>query len=114
MTEAQWVILLLKIGSVAAIVSVAQWIACYTVFQPWWRSRIGRSLILLAGMSMVTPVLFILTLFFNLNRADSHILAWTEIALLFAYVPAMLWRSWIWTRVSVREEHGTLPCGKKD
>lgn len=114
MTQAQWITTLLEYGSVGAVTAILQWIAVYTWLQPWWKSHIGRSLILLAGFSMVTPVLFILSLFLHLNRGDSNVLAWIEIALLFAYVPAMAWRSVIWVRSARGEEHGLLPAGEKD
>ncbi len=53
-------------------------------------------------MSMVTPALFILSLFFDLNRGTSQALGWAEIVLLFAYAPAMIRRSFIWIQASRR------------
>ncbi len=114
MTQDQWVTRLLEIGSIGSIIAVVQWVAVYTVLQPWWRGRIGRSLVLFAGFSVVTPALFICSLFFHLNRGDSRVLAWLEISLLLAYIPAMAWRSVVWIRSGRAEEHGTLPCGEKD
>ena len=114
MTQDQWITRMLEAGSIGAVIAVIQWVTVYTVLQPWWRSPIGRSLVLFAGFSVVTPVLFILSLFFHLNLAGSHLLAWVEIALLIAYVPAMAWRSVVWIRSGRAEEHGTLPCGEKD
>ncbi len=96
---------LLIAGSFTAIIALAQWIAVYTLLEPWWRrdNQIGHSLVLLALFAMVTPALFILSLLLDLNRAASQILAWAEIVLLFSYAPAMGWRSIIWVRTSRRE-----------
>jgi hypothetical protein len=96
---------LLVWGSFTALISLAQWIAVYTALEPWWRrsNQIGHSLVLLAMFAMVTPVLFILSLLLDLNRATSQALAWVEIVLLFSYAPAMGWRSVIWIRTARRE-----------
>jgi hypothetical protein len=112
----QWVNRMLEIGSIGAVIAVLQGIGVYTRLQPWWKkgNQIGRSLVLFAGFSMVTPVLFLLSLFLHLNRGDSHLLAWVEIALLLAYVPAMAWRSLVWIRVSSTGETGKLSAGEKD
>jgi len=93
---------LLVAGSFTAIIAVAQWVAVYTVLEPWWRHPIGRSLVTLAAFATVTPALFILSLLFDLNRATSQLLAWIEIVLLFAYLPALGWRSLIWIRTARR------------
>ena len=96
---------LLIAGSFTAIIALAQWIAVYTLLEPWWRreNQIGHSLVLLALFAMVTPALLILSLLLDLNRAASQILTWAEIVLLFSYAPAMGWRSVIWIRTSRRE-----------
>lgn len=104
----------LKWSSVAAFAALAQWIAVYTWLQPWWRSWIGRSLVGLAAASMVTPALFILSLFFNLSRATSQVLAWAEVAVLIVITIGMVWRSVIWVQVSRDGTRGTLPAGEPD
>jgi hypothetical protein len=50
----------------------------------------------MAGLSMVTPVLFILSLFFDLNRATSEILAWIEVGVMFGTAALMARRSFVW------------------
>ena len=93
---------LIEWGSVAALAAVTQWIIVYTLLEPWWRrdNQIGHSLVLFAFFSMVTPALLLAALWF---RAPPRPLSWAEIGLLFAYVPAMTWRSIIWIRASHRE-----------
>jgi len=93
---------LLEWGSVAALAAVAQWVIVYTLLEPWWRrdNQIGHNLILFALLAMVTPALLLAALWFH---APPHALSWAEIVLLFAYAPAMAWRSVIWVRASHRE-----------
>jgi len=93
---------LIEWGSLAALAAVAQWIIVYTLLEPWWRrdNQIGHNLILFALLAMVTPALLLASLWF---AAPPRPLSWIEITLLFAYVPAMAWRSVIWVRASHRE-----------
>jgi hypothetical protein len=72
----------------------------YTLLEPWWRSQLGRSLILLAGLAMVTPMLFILALFFGLSRVSSETLSWIEAGVLFITCAAMVRRSYIWVKIA--------------
>lgn len=106
---------LIEIGSAASILAIAQWIAVYTRLEPWWRGHIGRSLVEFALYAMVTPALFLLSLFFHVNRVSSQALAWVEIVLLCVLIPAgMTRRTVIWIRVSRRGGRGKLPAGKED
>ncbi len=107
-------VVLLKIGSITAIVSIIQWIAIYSYLEPSWRKGpIGRSLVLFAVYAMVTPALLIVSLFFRLNRLNTQAVAWVEIVLLLAAIPAgMAWRSVIWWRASRSGDEGRLPAGE--
>lgn len=67
-----------------------------------WGNPIGRTLIaktlLIAGLFIPQ----ILSLFFNLNRLDSHIAAWADVTLIGLVAPVMIWRSAVWVRLSRR------------
>ena len=106
-------VLLLEIGSIFAIVSILQWIAVYTYLErTWWKGPIGRSLVEFALYAMVTPALFILSLFLHLNRVDSQTLAWVEITLLLVAIPlGMARRTVTWWRASKSGREGRLPAG---
>jgi len=105
---------LLEIGSIASVITIACWIGMYTYLEPWWTGRVGRSLVYFAFLAMVTPILFILSLFWHLNRGTSQGLAWVEVALLVALIPlGMLRRIWVWWIVSKSGETGHLPAGKE-
>ncbi len=106
--------ILFEAGSIASIVSVLQWVIVYMIIEDPLKTHIGRSLIGLAALTTVTPALFILSLFLNLSRFTSNILAWIEIAELFIYVPFMLRRTQIWIQTSRRGDVGELPAGKCD
>jgi drug/metabolite transporter (DMT)-like permease len=99
-TSEQWVHLALKAGSIAALVGLLQWVVIYTVLESWWRNQVGRSLVLLAGLAMVTPIVFILALFFGLSRFSSQALGWAEAGVLFATFAAMVRRSYIWVKIA--------------
>lgn len=100
MTDLEWINLGLEIGSIVALVGIAQWIAVYTYLEDWRHNQIGRSLVLMATLAMITPVLFILSLFFDLNRATSDALAWVEIGVLFGVFGLMIRRTFIWIRIA--------------
>ncbi len=105
--------LMLEIGSVASIVTIVAWVATYSYLEPTWRKGpIGRSLVEFAVYAMVTPTLFLLSLFFHFNRQSSQVLAWIEIALLLVLIPfGMIRRIYIWRRVSKIGTTGRLPAG---
>lgn len=107
-------VMLLETASIVAIVSILQWIVIYTYLErTWWKGRIGRSLVEFAVYAMVTPVLFILSLFFHLTRSDSQALAWVEIILLLVAIPlGMVRRSITWWHASRSGEQGRLPAGE--
>lgn len=99
MTQADWLILTLKIALISGLVSLAGWIALYTALAPWWRDPIGRTLVvktaLIAGLFIPTT----LSLFFRLSRLDSYIVGWVDMALIGLVTPVMLWRSAVWWRL---------------
>jgi hypothetical protein len=100
---------LLKTGSILTLAAITQWIAVYTLLEPWWRrgNHIGHSLVEFAVYAMVTPALLLLNLFFDLNRATSQALAWVEAVLLCVLIPAgMARRTRIWIRSARRRNHG--------
>jgi hypothetical protein len=49
---------------------------------------------------MVTPIVFILALFFGLSRFSSQALGWAEAGVLFATFAAMVRRSYIWVKIA--------------
>lgn len=97
----------LKLTSIAALAGLVQWVIVYTHLEPWWRSRVGRSLVYLALLNMVLPALFILSLFFDLNRQTSEVLAWTLVGVLALTAVTMGWRTVLWVRASKEERDGS-------
>lgn len=104
MTQDALIVLFLKIGLIAGAVSLFAWVAVYTWLTRGgaWRNPIGQTLIaktlLIAGLFVPQ----ILSLFFQLNRLDSHIAAWTDVTLIGLVTPVMTWRSLVWVRLSRR------------
>lgn len=101
MTQTQWIVLLLKIGLVSGGVILVAWVAVYSKLTKGeaWRNPIGLSLIIEALLVAGLFVPQILSLFFNLNRLDSRIAAWADVALIGLVTPVMIWRTVAWLRL---------------
>lgn len=101
MSQTQWIILLLKIGLVSGFVTLVAWVAVYTWLTRGgaWRNPIGLTLVIKTLLIAGLFVPQILSLFFNLNRLDSRIAAWTDVALIGLVTPVMTWRTIVWLRM---------------
>jgi len=99
MTQAQWLVLALKVALIAGFASLVGWVVLYSVLADWWAASIGRTLV---AKTMLIAALFvpsILSLFFHLNRLDSYIAGWVDVALIALVTPVMWWRSLVWIRL---------------
>ena len=101
MDQDQLIILLLKIGLIAGLVSIVSWVAVYHVLTKggWRKNPVGRTLVVKSLLIAGLFVPQILSLFFNLNRLDSHIAAWADVVLIGAVTPTMIWRTAVWLRL---------------
>jgi len=106
MTQAQCLVLALKVALIAGFVSLVGWAVLYSVLADWWRNPIGRTLVaktmLIAGLFVPS----ILSLFFHLNRLDSYIAGWVDVALIALVTPTMIWRCLVWLKL---HRAGKLP-----
>lgn len=113
MTQADWLVLALKAALISGLASLVAWVAVYHVLTRggWRRNPIGRTLVvkslLIAGLFIPT----ILSLFFHLNRFDSRIVGWSDVALIGAVAPVMAWRILVFTRL---DRLGRLLGGEHD
>ena len=99
MTQQDAIILCLKIGLIAGFASIALWMAVYSRLAAWWRNAIGRTLVIEAGLIAGLFMPQILSLFFSLNRFDSYLAAWADVALIGLVSPVMLWRTIVFVRM---------------
>lgn len=101
MSQDQWVILLLKAGLVAGLVTLVAWVAVYSRLTRGgaWRNPIGLSLIIEALLIAGLFIPQILSLFFHLNRLDSYIAAWADVTLIGLVAPVMAWRTIVFLRM---------------
>jgi hypothetical protein len=112
-TQDAAIVLCLKIVLIAGFVSLTAWVAVYHVLTRggWRKSPIGRTLVveslLIAGLFVPTA----LSLFFNLNRFDSRVAAWTDVVFIGLVAPVMIWRTAVWLRL---HKTGRLPRNGKD
>ena|SRR5215475_13375350 len=105
MTQDELLILLFKVTLIAAAVSIGTFIATYSMWAPWWRNPIGRTIVIKDILLVLVLVPSILSLFFAFNRLTSHIAAWVDVALFGALTPVMLWRVVVFHRIH-REKEG--------
>lgn len=99
MTQDQVIILLLKIACIAGFLSLTAWIVIYTALAKWWTNVIGRTLVIKTALIALLLVPTTMSLFFHFNRLTSHIAAWTDVVLIGAITPVMIWRSVVWLKV---------------
>jgi hypothetical protein len=107
-------LLAFKIGNLLGLAGVLQWIIIYTRLEPWWRSSIGRTLVMLASMVLAQQMIFALSLFLDFNRLTSQVASWVYIIIVYLIGIGMFHRSIIWIRAARKGTTGTLPAGKPD
>ena len=106
MSQAQWLVLALKIALISGFVSLVGWVVLYSILADWPHSAIGRTLV---AKTTLIALLFIpttLSLFFHLSRLDSWVAGWVEVALIGLVTPTMWWRCRVWLKL---HRAGRLP-----
>jgi hypothetical protein len=100
-TQDAAIVLCLKIVFIAGFASLAAWVAVYDALTRggWRRSPIGRTLVVEALLIAALFVPTALSLFFHLNRFDSLVAGWADVALIGLVAPAMIWRIAVWVRL---------------
>ena len=111
MTQADLIRLLLKIFLVTGFVTLAGWIALYSLLAPWWRNPIGRTLV--AKTALIAGTFLVVTLGAFFPWFDKHplITGWIDVALIGGVTPVMAWRSVVWVRLY---RAGRLPRNGND
>ena len=113
MSQDAWILLSLKIGLVSGGIVLLWWVAVYSRLTKGgaWRNPIGLSLIIEALLVAGLFVPQILSLFFELNRFDSYIAAWTDVTLIGLVTPVMIWRTIAFLRMGPLPEQPRDPEG---
>jgi hypothetical protein len=108
MSQDELILLCLKIGLIAGFIALGAWVLLYSRLtrRAAWTDPIGQTLIietlLLAGLFVPS----ILSLFFHLNRFDSRIVAWLDVALIGLVTPVMLWRCLVFLKIAAGSSAG--------
>jgi hypothetical protein len=103
MTQDQVIILMLRIVLIAGVASILLFIGQYTRLAPWWREAVGRTIVIKDMLLVLVFIPTLLSLFFDLNRLTSHVVAWLDVVLLGLVTPTMLWRVWVWEKIHRRD-----------
>lgn len=99
MTQMQWIILCFKVIDVAALVTIAAFVAYYTKLAPWYRNVIGRTIVLKDIALILVLIPSVLSLFMHFGRTTSLVVGWYDVTS-FAMVPViMVWRIAVWHKI---------------
>jgi hypothetical protein len=105
-TQADWLVLALKVALICGFASLAAWVAIYSALAPWWLNPIGRTLVAKTALIALLFIPTTLSLFFSLNRLSSLIVGWVDMGLIGLVTPVMLWRCVVWLKL---HRSGRLP-----
>jgi hypothetical protein len=86
-----------------AFIASAAFIVLYTTLAPWWRSSIGRALVMLDAGLALTLAPAVLHRFFGLALAESLLFAWYFLITLTVVAGAVVWRTVIMVREQLAE-----------
>jgi hypothetical protein len=92
-TQARLLADLATTATLAAFFASLLFIAAYSVVAPWWRTQIGRALVVMdAGIAM-TLLPLALRFVFGLTTLNSTFFAWFQIGALALVAGSTVWRS---------------------
>lgn len=103
MTQADWIVLALKIVCVAGFVSLATWVVQYSRYTAAWRNPIGRTLMVKTSLIALLLIPTTLSLFFHFSRLTSYAAGWIDVVLIGAITPVMTWRMLVWRKIHRQE-----------
>lgn len=99
MSTAQLTVLLLKIAECFAAGATTFFIAEYSVFAPWWKDDVGRTIVWKDIALLQAFGLSILSLFFNFNRLTSEVAGFLGVFVIFEIGFVMCWRCYVWYKL---------------
>jgi MFS family permease len=108
MNQLHLLAVLINAAVIAAFAASVLFIATYTALASWWRSEIGRALVMLdAGLSLTLgPIVF--HHLFGVN-VSSPAFAWYDLGSITLVALATLWRTWIVAKTQWRERRRRKP-----
>lgn len=114
MSQDQWITFCFKVIEVSAIVTIAGFIACYSMWAAWWRDPVGRTIVVKDALLIIVFIPSVLSIFLHFSRLSSRIAAWSDVAMLGLIAPVMLWRIYVFWKIHrdrkpPREPDGTGP-----
>ena len=101
MTQAQLIVLLLKIFLISGFVSLAGWVALYTWLTGGqnWRTPVGQTLVIKSMLVAATFLVVALGAFFPWFGRHPLVTGWIDVVLIGGVTPTMLLRSATWLRL---------------
>lgn len=102
---------LLKLALIFAAFGVALSTSQYWYRARWYRNPIGIGLQGERFALLITIGLVILSVFFLLNRFDSQIIAWIQLAMMFIIGAFNVFLAYVFERIYRRERAKRVPAG---
>ena len=99
MNQDQAILLAFKVAEVASVITIAVFVACYSLWAPWWRNPIGRTIVFKDIALLLVLIPSLLSIFINFNRLTSHIAAWFDVAAFTAVPVIMVWRVFVFRKI---------------
>jgi hypothetical protein len=86
-------------GVVAAIVVLVVFVGQYTVYSPWWKDQIGRTLVALDIALLLALASTAASVLFGFRRSTSHYAAFVSGIELWLIAGVIMWRIVVWYRI---------------
>lgn len=97
-TQAEYTEFTYKVVILSSLISAVVFVAQYTYYAPWWKDRIGQRIIYETIAIILLLIPSALSLFFNLNRLTSEIVAWYDASMLAAVAGIIIWGIVVWKK----------------
>ena len=92
-----------RVVLVADLAAIYSYVGIYTLLQPWWKSKIGRSIVL-KDLVLSVPMLVIAgSLFFSFGRLGSKVASGLDLGALAAIAAILFARSEVWIAEHARK-----------
>ena len=99
MSQAQWLVLALKVALIAGFISLLAWVILYSVLSDWWTSPIGRTLVAKTTLIACTFLVIVMPTFFPWFTRHPLVTGWIDFTLIALVSPTMWWRSLVWVKL---------------
>lgn len=99
MTQIWWLDVSARVVSVATLVLSLVFIVQYTVYSPWWRDQVGRTIVIEAAGIFLAVLFPTVEEFVTPTRTEQEVISWVSIGTVACIAVTLLWRIIVWHRI---------------